>query len=221
MNLREFYRTYGLELIPVAMEDLTLSKCVWDGGWLSKPSFNRKGMPNYITNAFVKEGLMTQAEADTILNGFRSLPKMDAQFADLNIELEIEDANDINIPGQITAKGNFDFKKVKKFSFKSSKGINMPNNMRIIIDKHMDEIKEKHWDEYRKGLRGAYMITELYYGEISITIDSDLELDFEADINDATKISTKLKIGRLIEYTFKSNNVPFAMRLNRLKHFES
>ncbi len=221
MNLRTFYTNYGLELIPVAMENLTLTKCVWDSGWFGKTSFIHKNMPNYILNAFVQKNLMTGTESESLLNSFRNLPKLEAHFSQTNIELDIEDAIEIDLKGQLDMKSTFNLKKVKSFTISNSKGISIPNSVRLSIDQMLDQIKDDYWNDYKTGLRRAYMITELYYGTLTIIIDSELETDFETSLPDDSKIGNKLTIGRTIAYSFESLNVPFAMRLERIKHFNS
>lgn len=222
MNLRAFYRQFELELIPAAMQGLTLGKCVWDGGWFDKPSFTRKGMPNYIYNAFVDKNIITIDECDTLLEKFRSLPKLSAKLANVNLELQIEDALELNIKDHLNIDSNFDLKKIKSFNISNSVGVEMPNRDFIILDDMLDQIKDKYWDDYKKGLRRAYIITELYYGKIEIIIDTDFELNFEASIpNTMLEASNKLKLGRSVRYEFESSDVPFAMRLKRIKHFNN
>lgn len=222
MNLREFYRHYGLELIPVAMEDLTLGKCVWDGGWFGKPKFTHNGMPSYIFNAFEQKRIIETGGAEKILAGFRTLPKLDAAFAHINIELEIEDALEIKLNEQLNIKSGFDFKKVKSFTVSDSKGISIPNTMRLNIDQMLDELKENYWDDYKKGLRRAYIISELYYGTISISIDVDIEAELEASLLDGEQsYSNKFRFGKTTTYEFSSQKVPLAMRMERVKHFNS
>lgn len=221
MNLREFYRHYGLELIPVAMEDLTLGKCVWDGGWFSKPKFTHNNMPYYIFNAFEQTRIIGEGRAEKMLIDLRALPKVDAAFAHINIELEVEDALEIHVNELLKIKSEFDLKKVKSFNVSNSKGISIPNKMRMNIDQMLDELKENHWDDYKRGLRRAYMITELYYGTISISIDVDLENEIEASFFDGQSYSNKFKLGNTTTYEFSSQKVPLAMRLERIKHFNS
>jgi len=222
MNLRAFYREFGLELIPAAMESLTFGKCVWDGGWFDKPSFNRKGMPNYIYNAFVDKNIITIDECDAILERFRAVPKLDAKLANKTIELEIEDALELNIKDHLEINADFDLKRVKSFTITDSMGKEMPNRDLILLDDLLEQIKDNHWDDYKKGLRRAYFIKELYYGKIEITIDTDFELNFEASIpNSKLDASNKFKLGKTITYKFESSNVPFAMRLERIKHFNN
>jgi hypothetical protein len=211
-----------LELIPVALESLTFGKCVWDGGWFDKPSFKRDGMPNYIYNAFVSTGIITLDECDAILEKFRNVPKVNAAFSTINIELEIEDALEVKIKDRLEISANFDLNRISSFNITNATGKELPNRDLIILDSMLDQIKDKHWDDYKKGLRRAYIITELYYGKVEIKIDTDVEIDFEAAIP-ASKLqaANKLKFGRTITYSFESLNVPFAMRLKRVKHFNN
>lgn len=220
MNLRAFYRQYELELIPVALESLTLGKCVWDGGWLDSPSFSHQGMPAYIYNTFVDKNIISIDESDAILDRFRLMPNIGAKFAHEEIEIEIEDALTLKIGKEIDLNSAFDLKKVKSFSFSNSVGKELPNRDRILIDKMLDQIKDNHWDEYKSGLRRAYIITELYYGKIEISIDTDLEIEFEASIPTAKlETANKFKVGKTVSYVFESSKVPFAMRIERIKHF--
>jgi len=222
MNLRAFYRKYELELIPVALENLTFGKCVWDGGWLDSPSFTHNGMPDYIYNVFVEKNIISIDESDAILEKMRLLPKIEAEFANINIDLELSDALSLKIDKQIDLNASFDLKNVKSFSISGSIGKSMPNRDRINIDQMLDKIKNNYWDEYKSGLRRAYMITELYYGKLEISIDSNLEANFEAAIPNANlNASNKLKLGTTTTYVFESSKVPFAMRIERIKQFNS
>lgn len=222
MNLRAFYRQYDLELIPVALETLTLGKCVWDGGWFDQPSFDHEGMPNYIYNIFVEKNIISDDECEAQLGRLHSLNNVEAAFATENIEFELEDALEIKIAQHIDMKSNFDLKSVKSFSISGAVGKAIPNRDRINIDRMLDQIKDIYWDEYKSKLRRAYLITELYYGKIEITIDSDLEINFEAALPyDQLRAANKFKLGKNVSYVFESSKVPFAMRLERIKHFNS
>lgn len=222
MNLRSFYRKYDLELIPAALETLTLGKCVWDGGWFDQPSFEHEGMPNYIYNIFVQKNLISDDECEAQLARLHSLENVEAELAKETIEFEIEDALEIEIAKQINMNANFDLKSVKSFSISGAVGKAIPNRDRINIDRLLDQIKDKYWEEYKSKLRRAYIITELYYGKVEITIDSDLEASFEGALpGDQLATANKFKLGRTVSYTFESSKVPFAMRLVRIKHFDS
>jgi hypothetical protein len=220
MNLRVFSRNYDLDLIPGALSTLTMGKCVWDGGWFDKPSFDHGGMPNYVFNLFQQKGLITAEENESLLNSLRNLPLVEAAFAQESIDLEIEDALSVNVGEQLKIDVGFDLKRTLKISITNSKGRELPNSLRIQIDTMLDVIKEKYWDEYKNNLRKAYMITQLYYGTINITIDATMEATFEAALPN-TNINAKHKLGNSIVYSFDNQNVPFAMRIVRIKHFNS
>lgn len=64
------------------------------------------------------------------------------------------------------------------------------------------------------------MITELYYGNIKMIIDSSLKTTFEAQSAMKTiDAENQVSLGNRLEYTFAHNEVPFAMRLERVKRF--
>jgi hypothetical protein len=195
MNLRAFYRKYELELIPVALESLTFGKCVWDGGWFDTPSFTHDNMPEYIYNVFVEKNIISIDESDTILERMRNLPKIESEFASINIDIELDDIINLKLAEQINLSADFDLKNVKSFSISGSVGKEMPNRDRINIDKMLDQIKDEYWDEYKNGLRRAYMITQLYYGKIEISLDSSLEVNFESSISSQSlNLANKLKL---------------------------
>ncbi len=222
MNARDFYRKYDVELIPAALADLTLGKCVWDGGWFDKPSFERKGMPNYIFNAFVAEDLISLDECDEYLERFRLLPRIEAAFSQESVELETDDALQLGIPQLAKLDAKLDMIKNARFSVLEATGQSIPNRDRIIIDRLLDQLKAKNWDKYRSGLRRAYMITELYYGAVEITIDQKWEAALDATIAATPgEQAVKLKVGKSVSYTFPSGNVPFGMRMERIKFFNS
>ena len=222
MNARDFYRKYDVELIPAALADLTLGKCVWDGGWFDKPSFERKGMPNYIFNAFVAEDLISLDECDEYLERFRTLPRIEAAFSQESIELETDDALQLGIPQLAKLDAKLDMVKNARFSVLKATGKSIPNRDSIIIDRLLDQLKAKNWDKYRTGLRRAYMITELYYGAVEITIDQKWEAALDATIAATPgEQAVKLKVGKSVSYTFPSGNVPFGMRMERIKFFNS
>jgi hypothetical protein len=222
MNLRTFYRQCELELIPAGLETLTLGKCVWDGGWFDQPSFVHEEMPNYIYNIFVEKNLITDYECETQLERLHSLKNVEAAFAKESIEFEVEDALEIKIAKQINMNANFDLKSVKSFSISGAVGKAIPNRDRINIDRLLDQVKDKHWEEYKSKLRRVYIVTELFYGKVEITIDNDLEINFETALPfDQLQTVNKYKLGKNVSYIFESSKVPFAMRLERIKQFNS
>ncbi len=222
MNARDFYRKYGIELIPAALADLTLGKCIWDGGWFDKPSFEKAGMPSYIFNAFVAENLITLDESDAYLQRFRELPRIEAAFAKESIDLETDDVLQLGIPQLASIQARFDLVSNGRFSVLEARGKSIPNRDRIIIDRLLDQLKSKNWDKYRSALRRAYMITELYYGALEVIIDKQWETELDAALGvTASDQMVKLKVGKSISYTFPNGNVPFGMRIERIKFFNS
>lgn len=220
MDIKSFRRQYGLELIPVSLSSLTMGKCVWDDGIFGRPKMAKSGMPNSIFLAFADENLITPAQMIIYENSMQSVPLVDAAFAKIDIEFDFEQSADVDIDNRINVTGDFDLKSVKKFAFSNSKGREMPIGVRNEIDTLLEELKEDHWDKYKKKLRKAYMITQLFYADVSISIDVNLQAQFEASVSAADlNASTKTVFERTINYSFPSGNCPFAMLIERIKNF--
>jgi hypothetical protein len=64
------------------------------------------------------------------------------------------------------------------------------------------------------------MITELYYGSIQLILNRNWKNELEAGLEktDLDVVQT-VEFGKSIEYTFDHKNVPFAMRLEKLREF--
>lgn len=220
MDIKAFRKQYGLELIPVSLSTLTMGKCVWDDGIFGKPKMVKAGMPDSIFLAFADENLITSHQMQDFVNRMQAIPLVDAAFAKLDIEFDFEQSADVDISNRINISGDFDMKKVKKFAFSNSKGKEMPIGVRNEIDILLEELKENHWKEYKKKLRKAYMITQLFYADVNISIETSFEAEFEASVKPADlNASTKTVFERTINYSFPSGNCPFAMQIERIKNF--
>jgi hypothetical protein len=68
--------------------------------------------------------------------------------------------------------------------------------------------------------RKVHLITELYYGNITIQVEKKYQTSFEQLISDAKwPIKLSLDAHNNFEYTFKHNDVPFACRMERVYRF--
>jgi uncharacterized protein (DUF2132 family) len=64
------------------------------------------------------------------------------------------------------------------------------------------------------------MVTELYYGSIKMITKTDWADELDATIPKLDlKLSNKVELGKSVEYTFDHQNVPFAMRIERVRDF--
>jgi hypothetical protein len=94
--------------------------------------------------------------------------------------------------------------------------------LRVQIDSYLEKLKAGNWKFYDGKIRRVFIITELYYGRIKIVIDRALKNDFDLAVeNSRLKINNKIEFGASIEYSFKHDNVPFAMKLELVRGFTS
>lgn len=96
----------------------------------------------------------------------------------------------------------------------------MSNLLRIKTDDLLEKLKRNKWDLYDGNIRHVYLITELYYGSIQLVIEENLQNELEGAIKRADlTIENKTQLGNSIEYSFSHANVPFAMRIEKMRDF--
>lgn len=219
MEIRQFRKKYDLELIPASHEGIINGLLVWDP-IIGKPKLDHPGMPNHILNAFVDAGLISADEFTEMYEEFKTAELKDAYLGISEVNTEIDVANEIAYPkiGELAQSLNLSVN--KKFSFGELKVRSITDLMRIQLDDLIEEMKEKKWKDYDSKIRRVFMITELYYGSIKIQLDKNLENEVDAEIARLDLgVKNKTKVRKNIEYTFDSSNVPFAMRIERVKTF--
>lgn len=220
LTIKEFSRKYDLDIIPMSYEGLTFGKCVWETGIFKKPEFSHRSMPDYIFSTFIDAGLMSLEEANNIINKFRQQDLKKASFINENIEVDTQIVSDIEIDKIINLKNEIKSKKISKFTFSEIKFKEIEYADRIFIDDKLDEIKATMWRDYNQDLRRAFIITQLFYGKIKIYIKKD----FKNELNLSAKgfvLKNEVTTNNVLEYEFDSDDLPFAMKLIRVKHFNS
>ena len=96
----------------------------------------------------------------------------------------------------------------------------MSNNTRTVLDNYLEQISPKQMRVLFRNPRKVHLITELYYGNITIQVEKKYQTSFEQLISDAKwPIKLSLDAHNNFEYTFKHNDVPFACRMERIHRF--
>ncbi len=219
MEIRKFRSAYDLELIPASHEGITLGDLVWDPIF-GAPEFSRKGMPNTIYTAFLDANLINQNEWELFGEENHNTTLIKAHLASRTVDVNVEFVNELQHPkiGKIT--GEFRFEKLSKFTFGDIQVREMDDLMRIKIDKFLEQMKATRWSEYDGRIRRVFLITELYYGTIRMVIEKQFSTELDTILKE-----TKLEIlsrsdgSHAVEYEFSHDNVPFAMRIERVRTF--
>jgi hypothetical protein len=219
MEIRKFRKAYGLELIPASHEGIFAGTLVWDP-IIGSPEFSKKGMPNSIFTAFLDANLLSENEWAALSKESRKTSFLEAHLASKTVDVNVEYVNELQHPevGKIT--GKFISEKLSKFTFGNIKVRAMEDLIRIRIDHYLEQMKATRWSEYDGRIRRVFMITELYYGTIKMVVEKQFSAELEALLqNTKLEALSKSEGSHAVEYEFSHNNVPFAMRIERIRTF--
>ncbi|MDX2431012.1 MAG: hypothetical protein QNK35_08765 [Bacteroides sp.] len=219
MEIRKFRKVYGLELIPASHEGIFTGTLVWDP-IIGSPEFSKKGMPNSIFTAFLDAELLNENEWSALSLESKTAAFLEAQLASRTVDVEVEFVNELQHPkvGKIT--GEFISQKLSKFTFGNIMVREMDDLIRVRIDRKLEEMKARRWKEYDGRIRRVFMITELYYGTIKMVVEKQFSAELDAQIqNSELKALARSEGPHAVEYEFSHDNVPFAMRIERIRYF--
>ena len=219
MEIRKFRSEYKLELIPASHEGISLGDLVWDP-ILGPPDFSRKGMPNTIYTAFLDASLISKEEWQEFKRENLESDMKNAQFATRTVDVNVEFISDLQHPKIGRISGDFKTENLSKFTFGDLQMREMDDLIRIKIDRFLEQMKATRWKEYDGSIRRVFMITELYYGTIRMVIEKQFSTELEAILDKASlQASGKSEGSHAVEYEFSHDNVPFAMRIERVRNF--
>jgi hypothetical protein len=219
MELKKFRNKYDLELIPASHDNIINGKLVWDP-LIGAPKFDHPGMPNHIFNAFVDAELIQKEELEGFLSQCRDLPLGEAKLAERSIEVDMDMASTLDNPRLGKLEHEIGINSIKRFTFGELKTRCLDDLMRVTIDDFLEEMKENKWELYDGKIRRVFMITELYYGSISLVIDKEFRHKLEASLpNIGMDLKHSLELEKSVQYTFEHQNVPFAMRIEKVRNF--
>ncbi|MCK5067765.1 MAG: hypothetical protein KAR16_10010 [Bacteroidales bacterium] len=219
MEIRKFRSEYNLELIPASHEGISLGDLVWDP-ILGPPDFSRKGMPNTIYTAFLDATLITDKEWQEFRIENQETVMVNAHFATRNVDVNVEFISELQHPKIGRISGDFKTEKLSKFTFGDLQMREMDDLVRIKVDRFLEQMKASRWKEYDGSIRRVFMITELYYGTIRMVIEKQFSTELEATLEEAgLQASGKSEGSHAVEYEFSHDNVPFAMRIERVRNF--
>lgn len=219
MELKKFRNKYDLELIPASHENIILGTLVWDP-LIGKPKFDHSGMPDNIFSSFLDAELLSEIEWQRFLDDVKKEKIIDAHFAESTINVDTSIATTLEYPTIGKIANNFKLEKISKFTFGDLKVRTMSNLTRIRIDNFLESLKKNNWDDYDGNIRRVFMITELYYGSIKLITKVDWKDELDAKIPQLDlELSNSIEVGKSVEYTFDHQNIPFAMRIEKVREF--
>ena len=219
MNLKSFSRYYGLTLLPVSHSQISLGDLLWKPLW-GKPKLEHRGMPNHILNAFYDANLLDLKTHERALKKIRKQKQYPAQLSERTISTNTDQAIAYSSYGMERLSQKFAFNKIRQYDFENIQVRLLSNELRISIDEYLEQLKKENWKAYQGNISRVYMITELYYGDLKIQIDTGLKKEFMAALKETDlELKSTLDYEKTTLYSFSNHEVPFAIRLERVKTF--
>lgn len=219
MEIRKFKSLYELDLIPASHEGISLGDLVWDPVF-GPPQFTKKGMPGSIYSAFLDAGLISENEWAALGEESNKTEFIQAHLASRTVEVDVSQINELKHPDLGNISADFLSANLSKFTFGNIRVKEMSDLLRIRIDRYLEQMKANKWHEYDGRIRRVYLITELYYGSIKMVVEKKFSAEMEAMFkNSGLSLSSKSEGSQDVEYEFSNMHVPFAMRIEMVRHF--
>ena len=212
MFLRAFTKQYNLQLLPAAHTGIRLGNLVWKPFW-GLPKLSHPGLPNHISNALYNIGLLDKAQWSDYLKSFEIKMCRNAKLARIKIQGARE------VAATLLEGMGFGFEQQHLVETEISKVCAkvMDNASRVQLDAYLERLEPKLLRALFRNPRKAFMITELYYGTLTLKVEKDHEAAFEQNVmNTNWPIRTTLHADKNHEYTFDHNDVPFAYKMERI-----
>lgn len=212
--MANFFEKYGLHPILVANENITI-------GTLAHKNFFGKVTdvgPQTIFLSLYQNDIISQEEYTAYQQRLEGLPLRPANFINMRTSVDVNFKSELDIPGLGDLGALFSDDANITYSFTDIKSKLMNVDFYATISKDLDEFKAKKWNDYKTEIRKRHYIEELYYGNVEISIQAKLSTELEAKLEEM-KVSFDVKgeWGKNKLITVTNENLPFAMRLERVK----
>ena len=221
MHLRKFRKTYGLELLPTSHAEISLGDLIWRPSY-GRANLVRRSLPSHVYNIFLKLKKITESEWRKAMRFFESEETQPAKLAESRISTDRSFVTSFSHEILDLFKNDLSVEREVDFSFGRLEVQVMPKIWRLKIQQLLEGISAKQWEKLFKRPRPIHMITELYYGNITILADRKLTLELEASLaRHFEQALHKYTEGNTQVYEFSHNQVPFAMRIEALEGFRA
>ena len=221
MHLPKFRKIYGLELLPASHTEISLGDLVWRPKH-GRAKLVRRGMPSHIYNVLLQLNKITEAEWRKGMQVFESEETQPAKLATSRISVGRSFVSSFSHEVLELFKQDLSVESEVDFSFGRLQVQVLSNVWRLKIAKLLAEITETEWEKLFKRSRPVHVITELYYGNITIFANRKHSLELEASLKRYNeKPLYKYTEDNAQVYEFSHNQVPFAMRIEALEGFRA
>jgi len=215
LHLTQFTRNYNLHLLPASHSSIVLGNLVWKPFW-GKPKLSHPGMPNHISNALYDAGLFTKTQWHDDLKSFEAKICKRAALAKINVA----GANKVAVSVFEGMGLGFEREYLVETEISELCTKVMTNKQRVNLDKHLEKLEPKLQRLVFRNPRKTYVITELFYGNLTIKVEKSHEFAFEQQMMQTNwPLKANLYPNKSNEYIFSHNEVPFAYKMERIHRF--
>lgn len=215
LHLTQFTRNYNLHLLPAAHSHISLGNLVLKPFW-GKPKLSHPGMPNHISNALYAAGFINKRQWHEDLKTFETEICKNAAFAKINVV----GAN--KVAASVFDGMGLGFEREYLVETEISELCTkvMTNKQRVNLDKHLEKLESKLQRVVFRNPRKTYVITELFYGNLTIKVEKSHEFVFEQQMMQTNgPLKANFYPEKSNEYIFSHNEVPFAYKMERIHGF--
>ena len=176
MYLKPFTKLYNLHLLPVAHAGILLGNLVWKPFW-GTPKLSHPDMPNHISNALHDVELLNKAQWHNLIK------EMDVNICQNANLTKIKIQNAFEVASGLLESIGLDQSHLNETEISRVYTKIMDNKMRVKLDHYLEQLKTKKlMRTLFRNPRKVYLITELYYGRITVKVEKEYEMAFRLKI---------------------------------------
>lgn len=221
LSVRKFTRQYDLDLIIASNAGISVGDMVWDAVGIIPPRFGRRGAPSNVFNALELIGQIDQEQREALQRKARDLPLEAGALAGIEVHLDAEHSGDFKYPAMVAVASKIAVEKISAFNFGDIGVRRMSHGMRMTTDRALNEVKRSQWAKYDITVRRSFIITELYYGSVTVSLDTKVAVaaDLQILTDQGFKLIASDTVNRTEVYRMDVADVPFAMRTELARRF--
>jgi len=221
IELRKFRNKYDLELLLNSDEKMKIGDLFRDS-ILNKP-VEDDDISVDVWRLLEKAEILSDSEKDEYRQQSENIEYIDANLSNIDKKIEFEFDLGLSVLKKLNL-GNIQlsYNDVENFSFSNIRKKEITNDLAETISDYIDKFRNNNWGEYKRVIRRAFFITELYYGDITVKINENINISADAVISETgLEITPKFSNGVLSSFTISSQKIPFAMKLASIKKFDA
>ena len=211
----------GLEMLPTAQRDLCLGDLVWQPK-IGRVKTVKGGLGCHIYTVFLTLDLIRHSQWQTAMDYFEEHQHSPTSLGDLFIQARVKFMKSLQHPVVELIENRFEHTKAHPFGFSHICKRSMPKQWRVEIQALIESIPVVQAPPLFKRSRPIYIITELYYGNITYSTNRGGSARLDVILRRChTETVNRYMYQNERVYEFAHQDLPFAMRIEALDDFRA